>query len=1349
MASVAHRLPAAILAAAMFLAVLAGAAPQATGGDGPGQPDWARPADAKGDPAKFDHGFYEKIQDIIVSEQADAPSQNPRSFPDADPEDAVPATPADRGYHTIFVVSGYDDPRTAALNQASLAAALERAGATIIHMGQSLPFVTAEVPVHLLPEVSLLEEVAAIGDGELPVVPAVGPSRETIRANLTELATLSGRALNGSGVSVAVLDSGINGIYLNDRVVARAYCLDDSCGIVNGTLVGNHTLTPTAVERLNSESAGHGTTVAHIIAASGLSGYYDGIAPGVNLMDAHGVRSMDGHGTMSTGDSLVLLDWAVTSGADVINASVAQGKSASCLTRTTDLIRNQAMIKGAVLVYAAGNRGYDGGNGQYLYETAPGCSANQIVVGGINDMPPLFHTQFANKGPVNATYPRLSPHMAAPSSDVYTVTETTTDSVGTTSGTSFAAPMVSAAAALLLQLKPDMTPAETKSLLLLGANWTGPVPCSSNQYEQDNPDDYCSYSGKQLSKNLTENYLSSAETLRYLNHVGFGILDVYQSVSYARDFSAHVLSAEISPGTSPLTYGLNATGGPGTAKVLLTWLVTRVAVDETADLDLVVICPGSGDAINASSTYQTTEFAVFHPPVNGTCAIQVSGSGVNGTSKEFALAATHPIVPAPSFEHLAVHGITVNSTSGDGTYLAGERVLIAAAFPRAVQVSGNSPPHLSLDTNPAGGRANYTGTNPAGTILTFVYQVGNNQTATDLDYTGTDALVLPSDDSITDALTGIPLRPVLPSPGDPGSLGHANDIIIDGTQELPAMASAETIHPTVIAVHFNKPVDAGRTDGAGWTLSGPDAGSPPLGITGNTDPAGSLSAMNLTLSGSLPAGASDLTVTYEPPSSGGVADRDGNHMAGASIPVDDRIRPALAAVLRDDPVHQATASASLTFRVNFSEPVTGVDRFDFEPSGPGTVTEVTGSGSSYLVDVAAHGSGSVGLGISPSHDIADPAGNLLADAAPDPDQTYLVDLDPPALSSAAYSTGDGTLTITFSEPLNGTIRYGLLHVRDAGESSGGIALDGTSSRSHSGATLTVVLTPAQQDELAAMTAPQLDIDESAVFDLSGNPTGAAPDWPITVNDATPPPPPPVQTDPSNAGPTISLRGGSYVVVLLGGTHSGPTCHDTEDGAITGITSTGVLDTGTPGTYHITYTCTDSGGLSASATQRVDVDSYTVRVAKNPPNTVTLHVGDAYADPGAWCVRSDGHRSPAPVSSSNVNTAVAGTYLVFYECRDGFNRIVGNNAARHVIVVEAEVDLSPVIIRPAPVTIYVGDAYVDPGVTCTDDRDPNPTVRVAAHDLDISTPGEYYVYYTCEDDAGNQDTAVRTVTVAER
>ena len=42
-------------------------------------------------------------------------------------------------------------------------------------------------------------------------------------------------------------------------------------------------------------------------------------------------------------------------------------------------------------------------------------------------------------------------------------------------GTSYAAPMVSAAAALMLDLKPDLAPAETRSLLFLGADWTGPV----------------------------------------------------------------------------------------------------------------------------------------------------------------------------------------------------------------------------------------------------------------------------------------------------------------------------------------------------------------------------------------------------------------------------------------------------------------------------------------------------------------------------------------------------------------------------------------------------------------------------------------------------------------------------------------------------------------------------------------------------------------------------------------------------------------------------------------------------------------------------------------------------------
>ena len=94
--------------------------------------------------------------------------------------------------------------------------------------------------------------------------------------------------------------------------------------------------------------------------------------------------------------------------------------------------------------------------------------------------------------------------------------------------------------------------------------------------------------------------------------------------------------------------------------------------------------------------------------------------------------------------------------------------------------------------------------------------------------------------------------------------------------------------------------------------------------------------------------------------------------------------------------------------------------------------------------------------------------------------------------------------ITFSETLNGTINYGLLHIRDTGESAGGISLEDATSQDHAGETLTVILTSAQQDDLANMDTPQLDIEENAVFDLAGNPIEAAPDQPVIIDDHTPP-----------------------------------------------------------------------------------------------------------------------------------------------------------------------------------------------------------------------------------------------------
>ena len=68
----------------------------------------------------------------------------------------------------------------------------------------------------------------------------------------------------------------------------------------------------------------------------------------------------------------------------------------------------------------------------------------------------------------------------------------------------------------------------------------------------------------------------------------------------------------------------------------------------------------------------------------------------------------------------------------------------------------------------------------------------------------------------------------------------------------PTVQSARATAANTIVVTFSENVDAGAVNGAGWSLSGADAGN--LTVTSNTDPGGSSDALTLTLSGSLLSG---------------------------------------------------------------------------------------------------------------------------------------------------------------------------------------------------------------------------------------------------------------------------------------------------------------------------------------------------------------------------------------------------------------------------------------------------------------------------------------------------------------
>ena len=574
--------------------------------------------------SKFDDGFFHKIQGLVKEHDILSGGATGQ------------ATAKDTEYYNVVIVvsrgdSSQDADETARKNKLYLQQQLDDMGSKDIFVAESLSFVTASVPITKISDLAKYDLVYKIGDGELEISATLDDARKTVHATPDELSQ-NGHVLNGSGVTVAVIDfGGFNHFSLNDKVIERLYCYDGSCTVVNKTNIGY---------------VKHATQVAQVIASSGLP-TQNGFAPGVNLLDLR----MDGLVRSST----AALDWALTNGADVVNNSYG---SKSCTTgvSTRDLIMNEAIDKGMVSIVSAGNEKY------YLSIVNPGCSHNAITVGSIVDRDPSEITMdsYSSRGPTTNAEPRLKPEIVAPGWDILLLTSNNDENsidMSAISGTSFAAPQVSAAAALLLQSKPDMTPVEVKIAILLGADWQGPVPCTSVQYEQNDTNDGCSYA-RQPSAYTEKN---NATSLEILNNVGFGILNVNQTLEYASKKtldSAHVLGGHIDPIYNSKNYQFNVSDTLEPVKVILSWFVHPpgsisdplygTPVVNISDLGFTVTSPSGNVIARATSDYQTNEFAVFMPTEIGTYTVTVNGTGLDSIIKSvqhYALASTLPLHP--------------------------------------------------------------------------------------------------------------------------------------------------------------------------------------------------------------------------------------------------------------------------------------------------------------------------------------------------------------------------------------------------------------------------------------------------------------------------------------------------------------------------------------------------------------------------------------------------------------------------------------------------------------------------------------------------------------------------------
>ena len=258
----------------------------------------------------------------------------------------------------------------------------------------------------------------------------------------------------GAGVRVAVVDTGV--LPSHKDLNARIFEMKD--------------FTSSAATGLGIDDNGHGTHVAGIIAGSGelSGGKYRGLATDAELFSAK-VLDSDGYGNQS--DIILGAQWAVDSGAQVLNLSLGGGPSDG--NSALDLAFNEiAENSDALIVVAAGNAGptsYTVGN--------PGTADSVLTVGASDGTENV--ASFSSRGP-RLSNNAVKPDLVAPGVGIVsarvpgTVTGDFTnhstdgpidDNYTALSGTSMATPVVAGASALLLEARPDLKGVELKNLL--------------------------------------------------------------------------------------------------------------------------------------------------------------------------------------------------------------------------------------------------------------------------------------------------------------------------------------------------------------------------------------------------------------------------------------------------------------------------------------------------------------------------------------------------------------------------------------------------------------------------------------------------------------------------------------------------------------------------------------------------------------------------------------------------------------------------------------------------------------------------------------------------------------------
>ena len=264
---------------------------------------------------------------------------------------------------------------------------------------------------------------------------------------------------DGSGVTVAIIDTGIDGNHSGlddqdddpttyDPKIIAFYDAVNNPSLTNGT------------EIFPYDDQGHGTHCAGTTAGTGAPTYeHPGMAPQANLV---GVKVLDAGGSGSFATVMAGMQWTVDHRYEfnIRAASMSLGgpgaiEWTSSEEDSVNRYANEMVRAGVAMFIAAGNNGVSSQIG------TPGSAEDVITVGALDKDTSI--AIYSSQGPTEEG--RIKPNIAFVGSDVMSAEANSGDGYVGFSGTSMATPGAAGVAALMYQANPDLSPFDIRNIM--------------------------------------------------------------------------------------------------------------------------------------------------------------------------------------------------------------------------------------------------------------------------------------------------------------------------------------------------------------------------------------------------------------------------------------------------------------------------------------------------------------------------------------------------------------------------------------------------------------------------------------------------------------------------------------------------------------------------------------------------------------------------------------------------------------------------------------------------------------------------------------------------------------------